>query len=212
MEQKLPTTIDEYITGQNPEIQPLLEKLYQTIKKAAPEAGEKISWGMATFVHHGNLVHFSAEKKHIGFHPAPTAIDAFQEDLKEYRCSKGTVRFPYDKPLPLELIGKMVRFRVAEQEALLEEKKTGKTMEKQLRPRCPMPDDVMAELQKEGLTKAYAARPPYQRNDYLGWITRAKRPETRRKRMDQMLDELRSGDAYMGMAYTTKKITKAGPS
>ena len=166
---------------------------------------------MATFIYHGNLVHFSAEKKHIGFHPAPTAINAFKEDLKEYRCSKGTVQFPYDKPLPLDLIGKMVHFRTAEQEALFQEKKAGKTKDKTLRPRYPMPDDVMAELQKEGLTEAYDARPPYQRNDYVGWITRAMRPETRKKRMDQMLDELRSGDAYMGMAYSSKKSTKAGP-
>jgi uncharacterized protein YdhG (YjbR/CyaY superfamily) len=157
MEQKLPTTIDEYIAGQRPEIQPILGKLYQTIKDAAPEATEKISWGMATFVYHGNLVHFSAEKKHIGFHPAPSAIIAFQEELKEYRYSKGTVQFPYDKPLPLTLIERMVRFRTAEQAALLEKKKAGKTKEKTLRPRHPMPDDVMAELQKENLTEAYEA-------------------------------------------------------
>ncbi len=211
MEQELPTTIDEYITGRAPEIQPLLRTLYQTIKEAAPKAEEKISWGMATFVYYGNLVHFSAEKKHIGFHPAPTAIEAFEEELKEYRFSKGTVQFPYDKPLPLELIGRMVRFRVTEQEALAEEKKAGKAKEKTLRPRYPMPDDVMTELQTEGLTQAYDARPPYQRNDYIGWITRARRPETRRKRINQMLDELRSGDAYMGMAYSSKKTTQAGP-
>ncbi|WP_349947585.1 DUF1801 domain-containing protein [Lacrimispora sp. BS-2] len=212
MEQKLPATIDEYIAGQRPEIQPILGKLYQTIKEAAPEAAEKISWGMATFVYHGNLVHFSAEKKHIGFHPAPSAIIAFQEELKEYRYSKGTVQFPYDKPLPLTLIERMVRFRTAEQAALLKEKKAGKTKEKTLRPRYPMPDDVMAELHKENLTEAYDARPPYQRNDYISWITRARRPETRRKRIDQMLDELRSGDAYMGMAYSPKKSTKTGSS
>lgn len=73
---------------------------------------------MATFVLHGNLVHFAGEKKHIGFHPTPSAIEAFSAELTEYHCSKGTVRFPYDKPLPLELISKMVQFRVAEQVAL----------------------------------------------------------------------------------------------
>ncbi len=212
MEQKLPATIGEYIAGQRLDIQPILEKLYQTIKEAAPEATEKISWGMATFDYYGNLVHFSAGKNHVGFHPAPTAINAFQEELKEYHYSKGTVQFPYDKPLPLELIGRIVRFRTAEQAALLEEKKAGKTKEKALRPRYPMPDDVMEELQKEDLTEAYNARPPYQKNDYIGWITRARRPETRRKRIDQMLDELRSGDAYMGMVYSPKKNTKTGLS
>ncbi len=212
MEQKLPTTIGEYIAGQRLDIQPVLEKLYQTIKEAAPEATEKISWGMATFDYYGNLVHFSAGKKHVGFHPAPSAINAFQEELKEYHYSKGTVQFPYDKPLPLELIGRIVRFRTAEQAVLLEEKKAGKSKEKTLRPRYPMPDDVMAELQKEDLTEAYNARPPYQKNDYIGWITRARRPETRRKRIGQMLDELRSGDAYMGMVYSPKKDTKTGLS
>jgi len=212
MEQKLPNTIGEYIAGQSLDIQPVLETLYQTIKKAAPEATEKISWGMATFVYHGNLVHFSAGKRHVGFHPAPSAIIAFQEELKEYHYSKGTVQFPYDKPLPLELIERMVRFRTAEQAVLLEEKKAGITKEKTLRPRYPMPEDVMAELQREDLTEAYDARPPYQKNDYIGWITRARRPETRRKRIDQMLAELRSGDAYMGMAYSPKKNTKTGLS
>ncbi len=212
MEQKLPTTIGEYIAGQRLDIQPILEKLYQTIKEAAPEATEKISWGMATFDYCGNLVHFSAGKKHVGFHPAPSAINAFKEELKEYQYSKGTVQFPYDKPLPLELVGRIVRFRTAEQAVLLEEKKAGKAKEKTLRPRYPMPDDVMAELQKEDLTEAYNARPPYQKNDYIGWITRARRPETRRKRIDQMIEELRSGDAYMGMVYSPKKNTKTGLS
>ncbi|HBE86624.1 MAG TPA: hypothetical protein DDW53_16510 [Lachnoclostridium sp.] len=75
-----------------------------------------------------------------------------------------------------------------------------------------MPDDVMAELWKEDLTEAYNDRPSYQKNDYIGWITRARRPETRKKRIDQMLDELRSGDAYMGMVYSPKKNTKTGHS
>ncbi len=155
MEQKLPDTIGEYIAGQSLDIQPVLETLYQAIKKAAPEATEKISWVMATFVYHGNLVHFSAGKRHVRFHPAPSAIIAFQEELKEYHYSKGTVQFPYDKPLPLELIERMVRFRTAEQAVLLEEKKAGITKEKTLRPRYPMPEDVMAELQREDLTEAY---------------------------------------------------------
>ena len=81
-----------------------------------------------------------------------------------------------------------------------------------MRRRYPMPEDVMAELQREDLTGAYDTRPPYQKNDYIGWITRARRPETRRKRIDQMLEELRSGDAYMGMAYSPKKNTKTGLS
>lgn len=204
MDQKLPATIDEYIATRTPEVQPFLRELCRTIREAAPRAGEKISWGMATFTHHGNLVHFSAEKHHVGFHPAPSAIEAFKKELAGYSCSKGTVRLPYDKPLPAELIRNMVRFRVEEQTALAVEKKAGKKEVREPRPRYPMPEDVAQALQREGLTKRYEARPPYQRNDYIGWITGAKRPETREKRLRQMLDELVSGDAYMGMPYHPK--------
>ena len=72
------------------------------------------------------------------------------------------------------------------------------------RPRNPMPDFVRAALQRQGLMDAFESRPPYQRNDYLGWISRAKRPETREKRLAQMLDELAGGDRYMNMAYNAK--------
>lgn len=118
MEQTTPATIDAYIAGCRLEVQPALKQLRRTIAEAAPRAAEKISWGMATFALHGNLVHFSAAQNHIGFHPAPTAIDAFRAELAGYVCSKGTVRLPYDAPLPLDLIRRMVAFRVAEQERL----------------------------------------------------------------------------------------------
>ena len=72
------------------------------------------------------------------------------------------------------------------------------------RPRHPMPDEVLAALESEGLLEAYQARPPYQRNDYLGWIIRAKREDTRQQRLRQMLDELASGDRYMKMAYRAR--------
>lgn len=122
------TTIDEYISQYPPEIREIMNTMRAAIKKAAPEAGEKISWGMATFVLHGNLVHFSAQKKHLGFHPAPSAIEKFQSELSAYHCSKGTVQFPYGQPLPLELIDKMVRFRVAEQVAAEQAKKAPKPL------------------------------------------------------------------------------------
>ena len=72
------------------------------------------------------------------------------------------------------------------------------------RPRHPMPTDIARALRAHGLQAAYEARPPYQRNDYIGWITTAKRPETRRKRLDQMLAELQAGDCYMKMAWRGK--------
>lgn len=126
------TTIEEYISQYPPEVQAMMNVLRATIREAAPAAGEKISWGMATFVLHGNLVHFAGEKKHIGFHPAPSAIEAFAEELAEYHTSKGTVQFPYEKPLPLKLIAKMVRFRVAEQEALAAAKSAPKPLNEQV--------------------------------------------------------------------------------
>lgn len=205
MESNTPVTIDEYIAQRPTEIQPLLKQLRQTILEAAPDATEKISWGMATFVYHGNLVHFSAETRHIGFHPTPSAIEAFQAELSAYSCSKGTVRFPYTQPLPWDLIKRMVVFRVKEQTALVDAKKTGSKTAPVPRTRYPMPDDIRQTLQQEALTTQYEARPPYQRNDYIGWITRAKRPETRNKRLHQMLLELRTGNAYMGMPYSAKR-------
>lgn len=126
------TTIDEYILQYPPEVQAKMNALRDTIRQAAPAASEKISWGMATYVLHGNLVHFAGEKNHIGFHPAPSAIEAFKTKLAAYHTSKGTVQFPYDQPLPLELIAKMVRFRAAEQEALATAKSEPKPLNEQL--------------------------------------------------------------------------------
>ena len=212
MEQTTPTTMDEYIAGCPVAVQPALNELRRTIAKAAPQATEKISWGMATFTYHGNLVHFSAQKAHIGFHPTPSAIDAFQDELKGYPCSKGTVRLPYCQPLPVDLIQRMVAFRVAEQEQRAAEKQAGKKAPpRELRPRCEMPADVAEALSREGLQAAYETRPPYQRNDYIGWITRAKQSATREKRLRQMLDELHAGDAYMGMDYKAKKPGEETP-
>ena len=205
MKQPTFVTIDEYIAACPTELQPKLNELRQAIQKAAPQATEKISWGMATFDYHGNLVHFSAQKAHIGFHPAPSAIVAFTEELVGYTCSKGTVQLPNSQPLPLALIERMVAFRVAEQNLLAAEKQVGKKAPpRELRPRYEMPLDVAEALSHEGLQLAYEARPPYQRNDYIGWITRAKQPATREKRLRQMLDELASGEAYMGQAYHAK--------
>lgn len=125
------TTINEYILGYPPEIQEILNIMRAAINEAAPKATEKISWGMATFVLSGNLVHFAGEKNHVGFHPMPSAIEAFRAELTDYRCSKGTVQFPYTKPLPLELIRKMVKFRVAEQMASAKEKSESKPLNSQ---------------------------------------------------------------------------------
>jgi uncharacterized protein YdhG (YjbR/CyaY superfamily) len=107
-------SIDEYILQFPPEIQEILETLRKVIKESAPEAEEKISYQMPTFVLHGNLVHFAAYKNHIGFYPTPSGIDEFKEELSEYKGAKGSIQFPIEKPLPYELISKIVKFRAAE--------------------------------------------------------------------------------------------------
>jgi uncharacterized protein YdhG (YjbR/CyaY superfamily) len=108
------TSIDEYIVTFPEEIQKILQELRATIKDAAPGAEEKISYQMPAFALKGNLVHFAAWKNHIGFYGASSAIQVFKNELSIYAGEKGTLKFPIDKPLPLELISKIVKFRVAE--------------------------------------------------------------------------------------------------
>ena len=107
-------TIDEYIAKFPREIQVKLDKLRQIIKEAAPNASETISYQMPTFKLNGNLVHFAAFKKHIGFYPTPSAIIAFEKELSPYHTSKGAIQFPLDKQIPYELVEKIVRYRVKE--------------------------------------------------------------------------------------------------
>lgn len=108
------TTIDQYIDGCPPEVRAKLTQIRETIRGAAPEATEKISYRLPTFYYHGNLVHFAAFPNHIGFYPTPTGISAFKKELARYKGAKGSVQFPIDEPVPLDLIARIVRFRVAE--------------------------------------------------------------------------------------------------
>ena len=90
----------------------MLKQMRTTIRKAAPDAKETIKYRMPTFTLNGNLVHFAAYRNHIGFYPAPRGIEKFNKELSAYEGAKGTVRFPLDKPIPLALIGRIVKFRV----------------------------------------------------------------------------------------------------
>ena len=107
-------SIDEYIATFPEETQKILEELRATIKAAAPDAEEKISYQIPTFALKGNLVHFAAWKKHIGFYPTSSGTQAFEHELSIYESAKGSVKFPIEKPLPLDLISKIVKFRFAE--------------------------------------------------------------------------------------------------
>ena len=110
----IPKTIDEYIASFPLDIQEKLDLMRQTIGKAAPDAEEKISYRMAAFTLKGMLVYFAAHKNHIGFYPFTTAIKSFSNELTPYHTSKGGIRFPHNSPLPLDLIKRMVDFRVKE--------------------------------------------------------------------------------------------------
>jgi uncharacterized protein YdhG (YjbR/CyaY superfamily) len=116
-DQTAPKTIDEYIAGFPPEVQAILQKIRLTIKAAAPAAEEAISYQMPTFKLNGNVVHFAAYKKHIGFYPVPTGIEKFKKELAAYEQGKGSVQFPLDQPIPYGLISKIVKFRVKENAA-----------------------------------------------------------------------------------------------
>jgi uncharacterized protein YdhG (YjbR/CyaY superfamily) len=122
MEENKIESIGAYILNFSPEIQEILETLRKVIKESAPDAEEKISWQMPTFVLHGNLVHFAAHKNHIGFYPGPSGIAEFKHELSEYKGAKGSVQFPLNKPLPYELISRIVKFRVAENKKEAEDK------------------------------------------------------------------------------------------
>lgn len=106
--------IDTYITKQEASVQPILEKLRSAIKEIVPDAEEVISYNMPAFKYHGMLVYFAAYKNHIGFYSLPSGHDAFKKELSSYKQGKGSVQFPLDKPLPLALIKKMVKFRAKE--------------------------------------------------------------------------------------------------
>jgi len=107
-------SIDEYIARFPKLIQGILQKIRETIRESAPQAQEAISYQIPTFKLNGNLVHFAAFKDHISFFPTSSGVAAFKKELSEYETRKGTIRFPLDKPIPFELIRKIVKYRVNE--------------------------------------------------------------------------------------------------
>ncbi|PSL07279.1 iron chaperone [Cecembia rubra] len=114
MEKNTFETIDDYINAFPSETKRILQKIRETVREAAPEATESINYGIPTFKMHGNLVHFAAYKKHIGFYPAPSGIEAFKKEVESFKTGKGTLQFPLDKPIPYNLISDIVQFRLEE--------------------------------------------------------------------------------------------------
>ena len=111
-------TIDEYIAAFPKNVQDILQELRQVIRESAPKVEETISYGIPTFDLGGrHLVHFAAYKNHVGFYPTSSGIKAFKKELSPFETSKGTVQFPLDKPIPFDLVKKIVKFRVKENES-----------------------------------------------------------------------------------------------
>jgi uncharacterized protein YdhG (YjbR/CyaY superfamily) len=109
-----PKNFEEYIIAFPAETQKKLEQLRETVKEAAPDAKEIISYGMPSFTQNGRLLYFAAFKHHIGFYPMAKAIEVFKSCLSDYKWAKGSIQFPLEKPLPLDLITNIVKFRVNE--------------------------------------------------------------------------------------------------
>ena len=115
MEKKTPAvTVNEYIAGQPKPVQKRLNEIRKTIRKAAPEAEEKISYGMPAYAQNGTLIYFAAHTNHISLYPYPSAMEAFNEEIAQYRTSKGTMQFRNDQQIPMKVISSIVEFRVKE--------------------------------------------------------------------------------------------------
>jgi uncharacterized protein YdhG (YjbR/CyaY superfamily) len=114
IDQTVPKNIDEYIAGFSGEVRERLEGLRMVVHEAAPGVEEAIKYGMPTFMLNGNLVYFAVYKKHIGFYPRPAGIEdeGLLAELAPYEAAKSSIRLPFDKPVPYELIGKLVKIRV----------------------------------------------------------------------------------------------------
>lgn len=213
--------IDAYVDGFTGATRRALEELRDLLRGALPGATETISYGIPTFDLNGqHVLHFAGYQRHVGLYPTPSGMQAFDGELARYAQGKGSARFPLDEPLPLDLIRRIAVFRLDQVNAAGASKprrssgkqvggsagsagsvRSARPARPARRQRHPMPDDVRRALEDAGLTDAYGQRPPYQQNDYLGWIASAKRQDTRARRLRQMLDELAAGDVYMKMAW-----------
>jgi uncharacterized protein YdhG (YjbR/CyaY superfamily) len=211
------STVDAYLARFTGAARAALDELRALLHEAVPDASETMAYGIPTLDLHGrHVLHFGGFARHVGLYPTPSGMEAFDAELSRYARGKGSVRFPLEEPLPADLIRRIVAFRVDEVEALLGTGGAGKggptpggTPPRAQRPvrreRHPMPAIVREALEAEGLMDAYMARPPYQRNDYLGWVSGAKREATQARRLRQMLDELAEGRSYMGMPWRATK-------
>ncbi len=193
-------TVEEYIghiaqaSGEKAERLKLARAI---ILSVAPQAEELIAWGMPTYRVRKSQLHVGCAKSHVGLYPGAGAIEHFAGRMGELGLThtKGSIHLPDSLPIPADFVAEVAAWCLTSGHAR-ELRAAPKPRE-----RHEMPAWVRAAIDEAGLAEAYAARPPYQRNDYVGWIMRPKREETRRAHLAQMLDELRRGDVYMKMPW-----------
>lgn len=190
------SVISDYISQQPSAQQGALNEMYTILHRALPDAQERLSYGMPAFWQGRVLVYFAANAKHIGLYPTAAPIQAFAAQLGEYKTSKGAIQFPYTKPLPQALIIEIAQYRLTHADVVTKPHK---------RAAVAVPPRIAEALQAAGLEVMFAARPQYQRTDYINWITSAKREATQTKRLAQMLNELAAGDVYMKMPWHGKQ-------
>jgi uncharacterized protein YdhG (YjbR/CyaY superfamily) len=182
--------IDEYHSSFPDDIQRILGQLRQTIKQTIPEATETISYGMPAFRQNKVLVYYAVHNEHIGFYPTPNPIIHFKNELVKYKTSKGAIQFPIDKPLPLTLIKKIVKFRV-EEDAKSQKNKNQKISDGIIH---KVPTDMQKALLAEtNLLEKWNNLTPIQRNEWICWTTIVKKSETRSEHISRMVEELNEG-------------------
>jgi uncharacterized protein YdhG (YjbR/CyaY superfamily) len=184
-----PKLIDGYHNSFPADIQKILEQLRQTIKQAAPNATETISYGMPAFKQNKVLVFYAVHKEHIGFYPTPNPIVYFKDELVKYNTSKGAIQFPVDKPLPLTLIKKIVKFRLKE-----DTYKSNKIKDISNGILHEVTDDIQkALIANEKILAIWNNLTPIQRNEWICWVTIVKKNETRVEHINRMVEELKEG-------------------
>lgn len=180
--------IDEYHSSQPPEISQKLDQMRQAVIQAAPTATETISYGMPAFRQNKVLVYYAVSKNHIGFYPTPNPIIHFEKELVKYNTSKGAIQFPLDKPLPISLIKKIVKFRLNE-DALINKKLLEGIVHK-------LPGDMEKALKtNNNIAERWNKLTPIQRNEWICWVTIVKKAETRAEHIHRMMEGLEEGKA-----------------
>ena len=183
--------IDHYHSSFPENIRCILDNLRKTIKQTAPNAVETISYGMPAFKQNKILIYYAAHKNHIGIYPTAKAIEAFETELEQYATSKGAIQIPLDKKLPIALIKKIVKFRVEEDQIKLKSIIKATILHGILH---EMPDDLKnIVLRNKTLIDKWNQLTPIQRNEWICWITMAKKSETKEVRIERMLTEIKEG-------------------